>query len=230
MMPTIREYQTLEEYAEDASQAIAEAILVMLENQKTIRIALSGGSSPISVYERLAAIPDIPWNRVNLFLADERYVPLSSNESNFKMIKTRLADRVKNLRQFYHYNTRDPIKVIVDQYQKTLQQFDEPLFDLVVLGLGADGHVASLFPKEDALEETSRLVAHTTSPDINTQDRMTLTFPALLSSKKIIFLIAGKQKQDALNQLLAAEEPMQNLPATYLLRHSDINIYYSPNA
>lgn len=225
----LQTFENTNDYVKAGSESIAKAILEALEKQKTIRVALSGGRSPIPVYEALAEISTIPWNRVNLFLVDERYVPLNSNESNFKMIKTRLVDKVKNLRQFYHYNTRDPIKTIVDQYQKTLQQFEKPLFDLVVLGLGEDGHIASLFPKEAALEEMNRLVVHTKSPDINTQDRMSLTFPALLNSKKIIFLIAGRQKQDALNQLLAAEESMQNLPATYLLGHSDINIFYSPN-
>lgn len=225
----LQTFENTNDYVKAGSESIAKAILEALEKQKTIRVALSGGRSPIPVYEALAEISTIPWNRVNLFLVDERYVPLNSNESNFKMIKTRLVDKVKNLRQFYHYNTRDPIKTIVDQYQKTLQQFEKPLFDLVVLGLGEDGHIASLFPKEAALEEMNRLVVHTKSPDINTQDRMTLTFPAVLNTKKIIFLILGSEKEDVLKRWLEGGETVENLPAMGVLRHPDINIFYLPN-
>lgn len=226
-MTQFRKFKNTDEYAKAAAQVIEDFILEKLKDQKIVRVALSGGSSPIPVYEALAK-SNILWSRVALFLVDERYVPLNSKASNYKMIDDVLASQVKNLRKFYHYNTRDPIATIVDQYQKTLEQFDHPLFDLVVLGLGADGHTASLFPNDPALHETSRLVAHTTSPDANTKDRMTLTFPAILDSQKIIFLIQGEDKQKTVADFTHQKKTVDELPAQKILEHPDVEIFFAP--
>ncbi len=106
-----------------------------------------------------------------------------------------------------------------------MEQFDHPLFDLVLLGLGEDGHTASLFPHDTALNENRRLVAHTIQPDSG-QDRMTLTFPAILDSKKIIFLIQEKEKEDVVNRWLDKKASVDELPAVKILEHSDVGVFY----
>jgi len=223
-MMELQTFKNTDEYAKEAAKSIESAILGGLKDKKSVRVALSGGTSPLPVFKALMNC-DIPWSRVYLFLVDERYVPLNSKASNYKSIKENLVDRVKQVKHFYHYNTRDPIQTIVDQYQKTLQQFDEPLFDLVVLGMGEDGHTASLFPNEDVIHEKNRLVVRSTAPDVNTQDRMSLTFPSILNSRKIIFLIKGKAKEAVVDRLLNSDEPIDSLPAKGVLGHADVSIF-----
>ncbi len=220
----LNKYNNVNDFIEKAISVIEAFIVEKLENQKIVRVALSGGSSPIAVYQALAE-SNINWSRVALFLVDERYVPLNSKDSNYKMIKENLADKVKNLRRFYHYNTRDPISTIVDQYQKTLEQFEKPLFDLVILGLGLDGHTASLFPNDPALNEKNRLVAHTQSSD--GMDRMSLTFPAILDSKKIIFLVQGSEKKDVFEKFVGKKVSADEIPAIRALEHKDVEIFYA---
>lgn len=225
--PEFHIYKNSEEFANEAAEAISSFINEELKEKKTVRIALCGGESPISVYRKLVENKRFPWSRVYLFLTDEGYVPLNSKDSNFGMITENIVDKVPNVRKFYHFNTRDQIATIVDQYEKTLRAQDgSPLFDLVILNIGADGHTASLFPSDTALHEERRLVAHTQNLDQNAQDRMTLTFPALMNSKKIIFLVQGKDKQKVINDLMNGNQSVDQLPAKKILEHGDVGIYY----
>lgn len=224
-----QKYTNTDEFIIEAVKNIEAFIVEQHQNKKILRIALSGGSSPILVYRKLAESKQINWSRIALFLVDERYTSLSSNDSNYKMIRENLTDHVKNLRKFYHYNTRDSIPTIVDQYQKVLQQFESPLFDLVILGLGADGHTASLFPHDSVLTEEKRLVMHTVTAEHAVADRLTLTFPAILDSTKIIFLIRGKSKEGTISNLLNGPASIDELPAKGVLSHDDIDVFYDCN-
>ena len=226
MIPTVHKFTEGADYADTAAQAIENFVIERLSTQRTVKIALSGGKGPIPVYRKLVENNRIPWSRVALFLADERYAPLNSEDSNFHLVSTMIADKVKNLRKFYSYNTKEPIETIVHWYDQMLQQQDRPLFDLVVLGLGADGHTASLFPGCGALQEKRRLVAQTRPLDLNGLDRMSLTFPAILDSRKIIFLIRGAEKSEVVDQWLSGHSTVDELPATGVLGHSDIEVFY----
>ncbi|MBN1258719.1 6-phosphogluconolactonase [Candidatus Peregrinibacteria bacterium] len=225
-MPIIHLYDNAGEFVRESAASIEHFIAKQLKEKSILRMALSGGKSPSPVYLALAKNKNIPWSRITLFLADERYVPLNSGESNYRMIHETLLSGVKNLRRFYHYNTRESLPIITDQYQKVLEQFKAPLFDLVLLGLGEDGHTASLFPHDPAIHEHRRLVAHTQSLEQTTQDRMTLTFPAILSSSKIIFLIRGKEKQKIFDEWVGGNQPMEDLPAKTILGHPNVEIFY----
>jgi len=178
-------------------------------------IALSGGSTPRSMYTLLARPPDrdaIPWSRVHLFWGDERFVPHDDSDSNYRMVREALIDRVPipggnvhpiptggrpteaaaayaaTLHQFYGTDTLDPAR---------------PLFDVVLLGLGTDGHTASLFPGSPALDEKRAWVvpveAHAGAP------RITLTYPALASSRNLAFLVTGAEKSDILSRILQCD-------------------------
>lgn len=226
----INKYSNLRDYAEGAAEAIESFLLEALDHKKTVRVAMSGGQSPLAVYQKLSENPRFPWSRVSLFLVDERYVPLNSKESNYKTVNDLLVTKVKNLRRFYHFNTRYPIGLITDQYQKMLEQLEgEPLFDLVLLGMGADGHTASLFPDDPALQDTHRLVTHTIKPDGSGQGRVTLTFSAILNSEKIFFLIRGADKEKTLDSLLSGKSTTLSLPANEVLRHEDVTFFYCNN-
>jgi 6-phosphogluconolactonase len=219
-------YRNPDEFADEAVEAIGSFINQELKEQGTLRIVMGGGKSQIPIYKKLAENKKIPWSRVYLFLTDEGYVPLNSKDSNYGIITENLVDKVSNLRRFYHYNTRDEIKTIVDQYEKTLRaQESSPLFDLVVLGIGADGSIASLFPSDTVLHEEKRLVAHTQDLNHNAENRMTLTFPAILNSKKIICLTQGKDKQKTIDNLINGNQSIDQLPAKKILEHEDVEIF-----
>lgn len=226
MPPILNHFESELEYAETAAQAIEDFVSESLKSQRTVTVALSGGKGPIPVYKKLVENNRVPWSRVILFLADERYVPLNSEDSNYHLISTLIADKVKNLRKFYSYNTKEPIETLVHWYDQTLRLQDSPLFDLVILGLGADGHTASLFPGSGALREKRRLVAQTRPLDLNGLDRMSLTFPAILDSRKIIFLIRGKEKSKVVDRWLSGEATVEELPAVGVLGHKDVEVFY----
>ncbi|HYZ11225.1 MAG TPA: 6-phosphogluconolactonase [Actinomycetota bacterium] len=167
-------------------------------------LALGGGSTPRPFYERLATT-DYRWSDVDVLFTDERCVALDHPESNAGMIERALLSRL------------DPPPRVhpmpgsgcdADGHEAALRRaFGTLRLDLAVLGLGADGHTASLFPGDAALDERDRWVARVDRPD---HPRITLTLPVLSSARVAMFLVAGEQKRDALRGLLRDED----IPAT----------------
>ncbi len=227
MMPTIYKSTTTVAFAEESAKAIESFLNSTLQTKPVVRLALSGGQSPIPVYRALAGMA-VDWKRVILFLVDERYVPLASPDSNFRMIQKTLVEPVGKVNRFYHHDTRQPIHTLVGQYQALLGRLERPLFDLVILGLGADGHTASLFPGSMAVHENQKLVLHTQAPG-STTHRVTLTFPALLSASKIMFLVQGKNKESVVQRFLNEKGSADDLPARGVLAHPDISLFYCSN-
>jgi 6-phosphogluconolactonase len=161
-------------------------------------IALSGGSTPRPVYERLAETP-YPWSEVDVFFGDERCVPVDHPDCNFRMANEALLSKVDA--RVHPMVGCDP-----DAYRRELTKVfgpSMPRFDLLFLGLGDDGHTASLFPADHALDITNRLVARVDRPD---HPRMTLTLPVLNAARVALFLVAGASKREALRKLLEGDE------------------------
>ncbi len=226
MTPTVYKTNSLPEFVHAAQNCIESFVKEQCRHKRILRVAVSGGESPIPVYEALAHSKSVPWSRIQLYLVDERMVPLNSDESNYKMIQNHLVEPAGNARKFYHYNTREPITKLMAQYQAMLELFEPPLFDLVILGLGTDGHTASLFSHSPALHESRRLVMHTVRPGAEPQDRLTLTFPAILSSEKIVFLIQGKNKAQVVDRWLTGSASVDDLPAKGILAHPNVDVFY----
>ncbi|MDP9343318.1 MAG: 6-phosphogluconolactonase [Actinomycetota bacterium] len=158
-------------------------------------VALSGGSTPRPVYERLAETP-YPWDEVDVFFGDERCVPADHPDSNFAMANHALLSKVP---------ARVHAMVACDPggYEEALRSvFGDgvPRFDLEFLGLGEDGHTASLFPGDPALDVTDRLALLVERPD---HTRMTLTLPVLSAARLAVFLVEGENKRGPLEQLLS---------------------------
>ncbi len=186
-----------------------------------VTVALSGGSTPRRFYELLAAPPRrerIPWNHIHWFWGDERFVPPAHPASNYRMVREAMLSRVPiPVTNIHPVPTLDldPDEA-AEEYEQTLQevyggkQLDaaHPLFDITLLGLGADGHTASLISGTSALEERRRWVVPVT--DATPEQRITLTFAALKSSRNIAFLIAGEDKRDVVARVLAGD---YSLPA-----------------
>ena len=184
-------------------------------------ICLSGGSTPRRLYEMLAENPiaaRMPWDRVHWFFGDERFVPHTHPDSNLRMVETALFSRAPITRGNIHPIPTEgvtPEKAATD-YEQTLQGFygaasldsDRPLFGIMLLGLGEDGHTASLFPGNPVLNERRRWTAAVTGGPGHT--RITLTYPALNSSALAAFLVAGQSKRDILARALSGDD---SLPA-----------------
>ena len=178
------------------------------------RMVLSGGTTPVAAYRKLARLPNLPWGRVELFFSDERFVPLDHHNSNYRMAReTLLADGAVVPRKLLAIPTDDTPDSAAARYDEMLRQqygagvleAGVPLFDLTLLGLGDDGHTASLLPGQPVLQERTRWAAAV--PEGRGEPRITLTYPALESSRLILFLVSGTAKRDALAQARAGALP-----------------------
>jgi len=181
------------------------------------RLVLSGGSTPRAAYDLLAARSDLRWNCVELFFGDERFVPPEHKDSNYRMARESLLAKGIASRGLFAIATDGTPEQAADAYEEILrQQYGAsrlepgvPLFDLVLLGLGEDGHTASLLPDQPVLKEQRRWVAAV--PAGRDEPRITLTYPALQSSRRIVFLVTGAAKRDALAQVRGGALPAGGL-------------------
>lgn len=175
-------------------------------------MVLAGGSTPKRLYQILAAEyrDKISWDKLLIFFGDERCVAPDDAESNYKMAYDSMLSQVPVARRniFRLKGEIEPQKAAAE-YEATIKSVpgERPIFDLVLLGLGADGHTASLFPGSPVLQETSDLVAVVRVEKL-TLSRLTLTLPAFNSyAKDIIFLVAGKGKAEAVQRIFGDEKP-----------------------
>ena len=190
------------------------------------RLALSGGTTPRSCYQRLSHLAKIPWERVELYLGDERFVPPDDARSNYHMIhQTLLGGGRVHPRGVFAMPTDGTPEGAARMYEEVLRQqygasqltAGQFLFDLQLLGLGEDGHTASLLPGQPVLDERTRWVAAV--PDGRDEPRLSLTYPALESSRLTLFLVAGAGKKDALARARKADT---SLPAGRLKPQGDV--------
>jgi 6-phosphogluconolactonase len=163
-------------------------------------VALAGGSTPRSFYERLAGY-DFPWSQTEVFFGDERCVPPDHPQSNYRMANQALLSKAPAR---VHRMAGESCDTAA--YEDELTEVfgtGPPVFDLVLLGLGEDGHTASLFPGDAALDEKERRVVRVQRPDCQ---RLTLTLPVLSAAKMAIFLVAGESRRGALRRLIEGED------------------------
>lgn len=180
----------------DVAEAAAKRFLALAPRT----VALAGGSTPRRLYERLAGCA-YPWPDTELFFSDERCVPPDHQDSNFRMADEALLTKVPANVHRMRGEACDAAG-----YEEELSEVfgpGVPSFDLMLLGLGEDGHTASLFPGDPALEEQERLVLRVHRPD---HARLTLTLPVLSAAKTVVFLVSGTSKRQALRQLVDGEE------------------------
>lgn len=195
---------------ESMSTAAASAVAGLVEDSPgPFAIALSGGSTPSRLYELLADDSSgMDWEKVHLFLGDERFVPSDDPASNFGSVKRALLDRIDIPAGNIHGIPSDATTAseAAKIYEKELRVFfstREKGFDLVLLGLGDDGHTASIFPGDPVIDEKEKWVSAVTAPpDVKQPERITLTLRLLNASKNIFFLVSGKSKADVLHDIL----------------------------
>ena len=172
-------------------------------------VALSGGNTPRAIYSLLASEhKELPWDRIHVFWGDERHVPPDHPDSNFRMASESLLSKVpipeKNIHRIHAELDAEAAAAEYDQQLVNffhLSNHDWPRFDLIFLGIGEDGHTASLFPGSQALAETSHRVMANWVEKFKTF-RITLTFPVLNHAAEVVFLVSGAGKAQVLNQVL----------------------------
>ena len=206
------------ELALTAAGMIAAASLISIEQRGAFNVALAGGSTPGPVYELLAGDSDIDWKRCRVFWSDERCVPPEHADSNYRMAREILLDRLPEAPGFV---ARIPGELQPEQaasaYEETIREIvpaDEPgipRFDLILLGMGDDGHTASLFPGSEALNETDRLVAADYVSKFNAH-RLTFTYPLLNAGRHVLILVSGASKAVTLKAVLTGPYRPKALP------------------
>lgn len=216
--------------ARAAADRFARAVDTAVSARGTAYIALSGGSTPKQMGSLLCREPyasRIPWEHVQIFWGDERWVPLGSPESNAGEAKRGFLDRVSIPPANVHpWDTEaETAEEAAAAYEATIREAfgvdDElPRFDLVLLGMGDDGHTASLFPRTRALAETEPLAVANFVPKLGA-DRLTLTAPVINAGREILFLVGGPGKAATLAEVLEGKSSPTDLPAQMIRAASD---------
>lgn len=196
-----------------AAEEFIRAARAAIGAQGRFTAALSGGSTPKALYSLLAEnYANFAWNRVFLFFGDERHVPPTDSESNYRMVnETLLAKITIPSENVFRVPTENPdATTVAAEYENQIRRFFQlkpgefPRFDLILLGMGPDGHTASLFPDSLALDEQSRIVVANWIAKFNAH-RITFTFPVLNRAAEIMFLASGSDKADVVRQVLEAK-------------------------
>jgi 6-phosphogluconolactonase len=208
------------ELAATAAHMFSAAAQKSVKDRGRFVAALSGGTTPLGIFRILPQAPygsEVPWDKMSLFWVDERCVPEDDPESNYGAARKYLLDRVPIPRsQVFPMPGTSPPEAGAREYQRVLTEFFHlkgdrfPVFDLIFLGVGGDGHIASLFPGHTALDEEEKPVVAVKggNPYVS---RLTLTVPVLNRAREVVFLVSGKQKARVVSTVF--EDPQARLPA-----------------
>jgi 6-phosphogluconolactonase len=218
--PNIEVYQSAVELEQNAAEKFILMINKAIEERGVCFVALSGGETPRPVYRLLgtALMKDrVEWDRVHLFFTDERSVLTTDLQSNYGMINRELISHInippKNVHRIE--GEKKPEIAAADYERELREKFNNKIvrFDVVLLGLGEDGHTASIFPGTEVVEEEKAFVAAVFVPRLDSW-RVTLTLSSINNARNVLLLVSGKKKAGIVQQILKAPSPVNNLPAT----------------
>lgn len=183
-------------------------------------IALSGGSTPLPFYRRLMVDPayrGLPWARTHMWMVDERRVPFEDDRNNYTHIAGYLLDH-SGMPSSHAHPMDAMAQDVAERYEKELKEAlawrekGQDRLDFVLLGMGGDGHTASLFPHSKALKESSRLIVVNDGPEVTPPDRVTMTYPLINSARFIAVLVTGKGKRDMIARIASGKGTPEELP------------------
>ena len=220
--PIVQIYPGLDALSAAAAAMFAQTARLAYSEGRNVWIAVSGGSTPRRLFETLAEPPwreRIPWNRIQIIQVDERPVPPDHADSNYRLLRETLLDSVPlpptNVHRIQaELGATQAAKLYEAELGASLQTGPSgfPRLDLVFLGLGDDGHTASLFPHSPGLSETVHWVIANPIDKLGVE-RITLTYPVLNSAKRVVFLVSGSTKTAALTAVLNGMRTVEDLPA-----------------
>ena len=208
-----------------AARQFVKGARAAVEARGTARLAISGGSTPKATFKLLAdpAQPyraQMPWERLEIYWVDERCVPPDHPDSNYRMTKENLLDHVPiPASQVHRMRGELPPEEAAAKYESELRNSfrlegaQSPVFDLLALGMGDDGHTASLFPHTGAIHEMMRLAVANHVPQQEHSWRITLTWPVIIEAREIFFLIGGKAKAEPLHKVLQGPYDPETFPS-----------------
>jgi 6-phosphogluconolactonase len=222
---------TVSELFDEAAQLISSAAADAIQQRGMFSLALSGGSTPKGLFQLLATVAwrdRVDWSNTHVFWGDDRYVSHTDSRSNFRMTKEALLDHVPIPQNNVHPVPTDlPPDEAALRYEQTLRQVlgkasDFPQLDLNLLGIGENGHTASLFPRRPILHENQRLVVSDFVPEVN-MHRITMTIPMINAGQKVVFLIAGESKAGVVRDVITGPQQPEQLPAQLIQpAHGDL--------
>lgn len=211
---------TPETAASRAADLFASLTLEAVNQRGSGTLALSGGTTPRTMYQVLAEralTGDVPWGQLDIFFGDERDVPHDDVESNYHMAQRALLDHVP-----VDWSRLHPMRADAEDLDAAAREYERiirdvvpsedtfpPRFDLLLLGMGGDGHVASLFPDTDALGENERLVMSYFVPVLG-RNRMTITYPLINAARHILMLVTGDDKAEIVQQVFGQQGPAES--------------------
>ncbi|MBL7994157.1 6-phosphogluconolactonase [bacterium] len=222
MTGEVKVFDRTEDLIRHSAEKIVSIAQESIRNRGQFVCSLSGGSTPKEVYSRLAAMPlkeEIDWGKTHVFWGDERSVVRTHPDSNFRMAKESLLDAV-GIPPFNIHRVaseEDPM-LAAQQYEDDIREFFGisdgifPEFDLILLGMGDDGHTASLFPDTEALKVQDRLVVDNFVRKLNTH-RITFTFPMINHARNVLFIVSGSAKSKMIKQVLENSNAPRILPS-----------------
>lgn len=208
----VHAFPTYDAMSRASAQHVAAHIQTILTDQDRYALALAGGSTPERMHEMLASgFPRLPWERVDVYWGDERFVPSSSPTSNERMARRTLLSKID-----IPFANVHPIPTDAGSPDAAAEQYEALLheafadrghtFDLVLLGLGGDGHTASLFPEDDpSPNDDSWVRAVTAPPRHDVRDRITCTLPVLNAAQEAVFLVSGESKREAIQRIFSGD-------------------------
>jgi 6-phosphogluconolactonase len=217
-MDVVKVFSSTDEIAAAARAYVLKAAADSIADHGVFNIALSGGSTPKKLYELLAEQKDVEWQKWHFFMGDERFVPRDDERSNQHQANTTLLAKIPvDSSQIHAVPVDQPtVEQAAELYENHLWNYfgsssgEPPAFDLILLGLGSDGHTASLFPGQPALDETKRLVV-ASPPGILPPpvDRVTFTLPLINAGRRVLFMVTGADKAETFQ---AVQRDLTNNP------------------
>lgn len=219
------------DFTATAAQWLAEKIKATIAHKGRCTVGLSGGSTPRDAYAALARTPGIAWEKVTIFLADERHVPHDHNDANAKLLQTAglTSSNLPGLTVILPDTHLGPDACATAYGERIAALLPHREIDVLTLGLGDDGHIASLFPPVAVeLIQGHKPGAHTTTEKFATKDRITLTLPLLSNARHVLFLLKGEAKKKVWDEMLASPLRPTRWPAHQVLAHGNTTLIYSP--